>query len=520
MKVALILAELPDWKLSPYKASDSYPIGLMYLASYALKCARVPSLDVAIFRDLNDLVGYRPDLVGISAFTSGFRMIAPIAARVKTELGVPVVLGGAHVTALPASMPAECNVGVIGEGEETFRELLEAAAAGPLEPSVLARIRGVAYRENGRLVQTPPRPFIEDLDSIPIPDRALAAGQWPMTGNYEQMITSRGCPYDCNFCIVHCTLGSNPRFHSPERVVREIAYLRDRCNPEMIKIWDELFTLSKDRARAMLRAMEDLGLNREIGFAANSRANLIDAEWCEILKRIGFQVVGLGIESLSDQVLRFYHKTGISVETSLRAVETVHQSGLGLAGCFMIGAPGETREDMLRLFHFILDNYDKFYGIIVNRLRVYPGTKLWDYAKGRGLINEETLDGIAPREGEDTFLNNREFVLRDYVYLNEENIPREEFAFYCDMFDKFLEAMPRNYERNRRLQLAESELARLRGMERSSLYRLVGGRLKSRLRQLLARPPAPVAPGEPPWKGIDAYFRECKADDPRSTSGR
>jgi radical SAM superfamily enzyme YgiQ (UPF0313 family) len=122
------------------------------------------------------------DLVGISSMSRYFHLAAPLARRIKEEKGIPVVFGGPHVSAIPESLPSWADVAVLGEGEETFAEILRLfKEKGALRPADLTGIVGIAFRDGDSFVRTAPRFPIETLDTIPMPRRDL----WPMMGRVK-----------------------------------------------------------------------------------------------------------------------------------------------------------------------------------------------------------------------------------------------------------------------------------------------------------------------------------------------
>jgi len=460
MKAALVITELSDWTEGPQQIVWAPPLGLAYIAAYALKYAKVPSLDVRIFRNVDQIMDYKPDLVGISSMTCGFRKVEELAARIKEECPVPIAVGGQHITALPENLPEHCDIGVLGEGEETFKEIIEAAESGMPDPSVLGKIPGLAYRENGRVVTTRTRPFIEDLDRIPFPARYLFDG-YDFKEPAVRILTSRGCPYPCRFCSVTLCRGRKVRYHSPEYVLREIEYIRETQDVPRLKIEDDVFTLDRERVDRIRDLLDRRGLIGEFLMNGYSRSDIIDPEWCRLLRSMAFDVVQLGLESMSENVLEFLGKDGITPETNRRAVDLIYDHEMATSGVFMIGVPGETRNDILKIHDFLMYNYHKFSIAAAVRLRVYPGTPLWDYAIDSGFTREELLEGVMLDDGEDTYGHERTHILGRYPYLNEASIPREEFAYYTDFFGTIAIVSQENWRRVVRMREAEAEVGRL-----------------------------------------------------------
>ncbi|MFH0920173.1 MAG: cobalamin-dependent protein, partial [Fibrobacterota bacterium] len=191
------------------------PTGLCYLSAYLKKNA-APGVTVDILSvNANDsavVSATKPGLIGFTAFTHSFPAIVSLADRLKKELpGVPLVLGGQHLSMAPGSMPALFDFGVLGEGEQTFLELVEAVRNGAAL-SVLKALKGVQYFEGGKLVSSAKRELISPIDNIPFPDRetiadievSITSDQFFLFDRAPtrslQLTTSRGCPYKCVFC--------------------------------------------------------------------------------------------------------------------------------------------------------------------------------------------------------------------------------------------------------------------------------------------------------------------------------
>lgn len=166
-----------------------------YLAAYAKR--HFPGARVATAESARQAIRTATDLVGVSASSLNIKQAVTLAREIKKHRPLPLLLGGVHISALPLTLPDEFDVGVIGEGEQTFIELLQAFQAdGGLAPERLRRIPGLVFREAGRLVQTPRRPPIADLSEVPPPDRSVLRGDF----RRAHVLTSRGCPYHCRFC--------------------------------------------------------------------------------------------------------------------------------------------------------------------------------------------------------------------------------------------------------------------------------------------------------------------------------
>lgn len=246
------------------------PLSLGYLASYLRKYdddkheMKVVDEDVDE-RAEKEIESFNPDVVAITSTTPVICRAIEIINFVKNNYSdVTVIMGGNHVTPIPEQSVRETNadVVVVGEGEITFFELIQLLKNNKLEHDDLKKIKGICYRNNGDIILTEPRPFIKNLDIIPFPARdlfnmkyyinsqnILGTKIWKLT----QMMTGRGCPYNCVFCTCPIVHKHMTRFHSPEYVIEEIEYLIDKYKVEAVKIMDDTFTVNKDRARKFAR---------------------------------------------------------------------------------------------------------------------------------------------------------------------------------------------------------------------------------------------------------------------------
>ena len=384
-------------------SNNKPPLGLGYLVAYLKEYLGYSDISVLNTGDrvFERIEAQQPEIVGFTAYSANFPEVLELAARVKREMGVPVLLGGPHITAIPESLPEFVDVGVIGEGEQTALELVRLFLdRRSLPPDDLESVAGIVFRKNGRLIRTAPREPIHPLDHIPMPDREaldietyLRPSQILMTNEYLRgttVITSRGCPFRCVYCHVSAKWGK-VRYHSAARVADEIAMLVERYRVEGIYIADDLFTGNVRRVRAITDGLRERGVLGRVRFFLDLRANLVSEALMRELAQMGVVRVSLGLESGSERILRYLKGGDVTVEDGRRAVRLANELGIGCHCCFMIGSPGETLEDIRatqRLIQEILDasplNFCQ-----VNVTTPLPGTPLWEYARERGLIPEQ-----------------------------------------------------------------------------------------------------------------------------------
>lgn len=383
MKFALYVSHIPD---RPYQVSMP-PLGLGYLASYIKKHCWF--CEAAFFRDAQSLIDWKPDIVGISSATENFNDAIKIACQVKEELRIPVWIGGPHISALPHTLPRCFDVGVISEGEATATELIRLYNDHSPCPEDLGRIDGISFHGDGGVKVTRPRALFQDLDILPFPDRDVLGNTWALSYREQShLITSRGCPYDCIFCATPLQW-KKVRYFSPEYVIREMEYLRNRYDPLEIFFFDDLFIGHIPRFKKICEMIRQRRLHEGIVFRTYGRADLVDEALADLFAELNFVYIDFGFESNSQPVLSYLHKKNITPEKNQRAVDLLAKRGISVGGNFIIGSPGETREQMEETRAFVERNRKHLDRCSMGPLQSIPGTPVWEYAKARGLVSED-----------------------------------------------------------------------------------------------------------------------------------
>jgi radical SAM superfamily enzyme YgiQ (UPF0313 family) len=363
--------------------SQAPPLGLAYCASFLRR--EVPGVEVKIVdRNIRECTRqFRPEVVGLSAVTQNFGKAGRLAGYFK-ECGAVVVVGGHHLSALPHTLPPQMDIGVIGEGEVTFCELIRTIQRNGLEGRSLGDVKGIVYRgDHGRIEVTPPQGLVSDLDKIPFPARDLLS--IPHEG-VVTMISSRGCPYNCRYCSAASFWGKT-RFHSAGYIVDEIEHIMAAYSPKMIYFWDDLFLANARRMRQIADLVCARDINRAVSFGVIGRANLVTGDAVKCLKDMGVAHVCLGLETGSDTVMTYLKGHSINVEAGRVAIKTLKNAGMTVSSSFIIGSPQETESDIRKTYELVrslhLANFEVFH------LTPYPGTPLWAEAMERSLVSED-----------------------------------------------------------------------------------------------------------------------------------
>jgi radical SAM superfamily enzyme YgiQ (UPF0313 family) len=259
----------------------------------------------------------------------------------------------------------------------------------PVEPC--ARILGLAWRRADEIVINPDRPFIPNLDDLPIPRHELLPldkQRMPMIkGPFTFIVTSRGCPAGCKYCIKHVTYQNSVRVRSAENIVAEIEYL-NRLGLTNIHMYADLFTVNRDHVVDTCRLIVERGVS--IKWTCNSRVDYVDEEMLRLMGQAGCWLISWGIESANEQILKRARK-GYRKEQAFRALKWAKAAGIKNWGYFIIGLPGETEETIqetiayakelpldIALFHIAAPypGTPFFYEVVQNNW-FRPGTK-WE----------------------------------------------------------------------------------------------------------------------------------------------
>ncbi|MBU0759931.1 MAG: B12-binding domain-containing radical SAM protein [Candidatus Omnitrophica bacterium] len=387
--------------------NSSFPLGLGYIAAVLRQAGyNVNLLDPEPQgMDLINIRAYllqkRPDMVGLSCATANFKNALAIGAIVKEAIGVTVVLGGVHASALPREILSnfsQFDFLVIGEGEETIVGLAAFLESGY---GSLDDIRGIAYRKDKMIKLTAPRPFmsIEKLAELPFPARDLVdISLYRPQAHLDRgkpaasMITSRGCPARCTFCASYLTTGYAFRWRSPESVVREIEDLVYNYRIEHIIFVDDTFTFLEDRAKKICQLILEKGL--EIDWYCFARADKVSEELLLAMKQAGCFSLLFGVESGDEDILRNIKK-GITPQQSKQALDTANRMGFKTLAGFMFGNPGETPETAKKTLDFAVELNPTIASF--NILVPYPGTEVFKTHYRERFKDPATWDSFLPR---------------------------------------------------------------------------------------------------------------------------
>jgi len=397
------------------------PLGVLSLQGYLGR--HRPDVDLFWDYDSRAILARQPDIIGLSAVTENFGALQRLVPELRSQTSAPLLVGGVHISLLPDRLPEECALGVMGEGEETLRELLTIfARTGSFAPDTLRPVAGIVFRDPRRGVTVnPPRAAIRPLDRIPFPHRRTLDPP-----DCIHLLTSRGCPYGCAFCSSGA-LWPCFRQYSADSVADELRRLKMELDPPLVKFMDDLFVADPRRVGRIAARLADGGIVFERGFSAFARPNLLTEDLVGQLRRMGVIRLSLGIESGSQPILDRLDKRS-SVALNQRALELCARHGIRTCCSFVIGVPGETAADLTATLQFMGRNRHFIHEIEICPLVPFPGTALWDEALRQGRVSRD-MDWSRLRDHSDF---NR-FEPETYLYLNPA-MPRTSFMVFCRRF--------------------------------------------------------------------------------------
>jgi radical SAM superfamily enzyme YgiQ (UPF0313 family) len=368
MKIAFIATPYP------LEEAPSPPLGLAYAAAACEAAgATVRIFDYIVSRYTPEklceaLDAFQPDVVGAGSVTMNFPDAVRIIRDAKRHRpSIITMMGGPHVSFDIKNTLMTCpelDLIVVGEGEQTLMELIPVIK----DRQAWKDIRGIAFREEGRIVVTEPRDLIEDLDSLPLPARhLLPISRYQALGYPVSIITSRGCPNRCIFCLGRRMVGYRGRFRSPSLVVDEIEHILS-LGFTRINVADDLFTANKERVRILCEEIGRRGI--DFGWSAFARVNTVDLETLTLMRRTGCDCVSFGIESGNPEMLKRIRK-GITLDQARKAVQYCKEADILPHASFMVGLPGDAPEIMEETSRFA-EELDISYGY--HFFAPFPGT--------------------------------------------------------------------------------------------------------------------------------------------------
>lgn len=366
-----------------------YPVFLAYSASQLKNAGHdvvyidsvIQDLDMA--QTLFELKRVNPDIIFMETTTPSIEADYASLLQFKDTTGSKIIVGGPHATYFHKEVLQECRaIDVVIRHE--FDTKIASVVSNIDDLSVM---KGITFRKGEEIVDNGDGKMWDDLDSLPFPDRDAIPWKWYLEAWYSRqpfmnMMTSRGCPYQCAFCLWPQTMyGHKQRFRSIDNVISEIGYLKERYGLREINIDDGTFTTRKDRVIEFCERMQRESL--DIIWTCNGRVDNLDGEMLRAMKKAGCKMIRLGVESGSQEVLDKIKK-GLTLQQIEEGVKLVKKHGIQALGGFMFGFPYDTRETVEQTIAFAKKISPDQVQFSINMC--YPGTSLYEYAKDNDLM--------------------------------------------------------------------------------------------------------------------------------------
>ncbi|MBU1291601.1 MAG: radical SAM protein [bacterium] len=420
-KIKCVLIDPPDESPNFFQKQNTpkvtemhevYPsLGLLYIAAVL----KQNNIDVCLIEARTRGLSYDkvikevkeedPDFVGITAITARINNALYLSAKVKEiNPDIKIILGGPHIHFEHRTVINNPSVDfcVRGEGEITVLHLITCVLNG----GNLRDIRGITFKaKNNEVTVNPDRPFIQDLDRLPFPERGLLhspayKGTWTEGEAFSPMLATRGCPFLCQFCAAPTIWGRLQRRRSVVNVLDELEEIYNKFGVRYIRFVDDLLVVNKKWAIELCRGMIKRGLN-DLSWACDGRVGVMSEELLEELKKANCKVIFYGIEFGNQRILDL-SKKGINVTQVKETIEMTLKAEISSYGYFMMGYPTETVEtveDTINLatelgLEYGMDNAG--FSIVTP----FPGTELYKYCQRNNMLKSTDWNRYSYQRGE------------------------------------------------------------------------------------------------------------------------
>jgi anaerobic magnesium-protoporphyrin IX monomethyl ester cyclase len=331
-----------------------------------------------------DIAAFNPDVVGMTVYITNMRRCAAVAKAAKqVDPKITVVLGGPQVSIFPEEgfQSPHSDIVVLSEGEIIIRNVMNALG----DEEKLKQVKGIWLRtKSGEIIRNEREGLAGDLDIFPQPAWDLYELEKYYPSVYIRgkkvchFLTSRGCPFQCTFCETKLTFGRSFRYHTTERVLREI---EDRMGHGFtsFQFYDDIFTANKKRVHDLCRGIIDKGW--KIEWMCWTRTNCVDDETLALMKKAGCYMIVFGAESGDDELLKLIKKS-LTTQQNFDGIQLAKKHGILTCSSFMLGLPQETREQTLKTIDFSIKSGLDY--AVFPITEPYPGTELWVDAQKYG----------------------------------------------------------------------------------------------------------------------------------------
>jgi radical SAM superfamily enzyme YgiQ (UPF0313 family) len=357
MKWKKILLLVANYRTTGYDFYDSAfpPLALEYLATYIEDLVEVEILDAKAgnltFKKVRKkFKEFKPDLVGLTVpVTSAIDMVLLYARIAKEEYKCTTVIGGWHPTlAVEQTLSSPwIDILVRGEGEFAFRELIEKGSS--------ENVSGLSYKENGRIIHNPDRPFLKNLDELKFPARHLVRkyNYKILNMNCDAIETSRGCPQGCKFCSTHVVYKRRWRSRAVENVIKELEVISENKKISDVFFVDDNMLVNMKRVGRLcieiIRGKREGRIEKKLHFFFQGRLDSMAKHpyIVKLMAQAGFWLVLVGVEATDNEHLENVRK-GCKIENIKKGIKVLHENGIVVMGNVIIGTNlNDTIEDVI-----------------------------------------------------------------------------------------------------------------------------------------------------------------------------
>ena len=417
-----------------------YPFWLAYAAGYAEKMGHTVLLLDAIPNEWADdetikrVLDFNPQLVVIDTSLPSIKSDAKFVSKLKAEANVKVCLVGTFPSARPKyTMALSPAIDFIARKEYDMTIVdLANTLEGKANDGNISKVLGLTYFQDGKIIDTPDRPYIDNLDIFPFVSKIYKRFLNPKHYRYAlarhpmiQIMSARGCPNQCVFCNVPQTFMSRHfRMRSAKNLVDEMEWINENM-PEIKEIFieDDTMTVDKNRVLEICKLIKERKL--DVVWSTNARAD-IPLHVLKEMKEAGCRMLIVGFESGNQQILNNIKKS-ITLKQAEQFAKDAKTVGIKIFGCFMIGLPGDTKETIRQTIEWA--KYLKPDMIQIEQIVPFPGTEFYEWAKTKGYLKTEDPDAWLDETGQLGFLI-------DYPHLSAEELKKMRdkltLEFYTD----------------------------------------------------------------------------------------
>lgn len=445
MKILFVVPEVKSM-FGTEKGIPIHPhVGIAYLTSVLKKNHhQVQIVDCGIekkpFQAIKETIKqFQPDLIGVTGFSYAYKYLYQTIQEVRKLTKIPILIGGPHVSANKKTILKEtkANFAMYGESEVSFVKFLDELAKNKPNFSLVPNLIWAKIK-NGQPIINPQEPPIYNLDSLPFPSyQSFEIKKYPCYNEkIIPIITSRGCPYGCNYCSVRLSMGQNFRPRSPQNVIKELKYWYQK-GFDHFDFNDDCFTLDISRAEKICDLIIKNKLKIKFQLYNGIRVNNITLKLLKKLKKSGCYFIAYGCESGSQKVLDRIKKN-ITLDQVRQAINFTNKAKIKNAVNFIVGHQDETYQDAQETLKFaksLNTNYVNFYNLVP-----YPGTEVYDWALKHAHFlfpKNKYLKDVSYRDINPIF-ETKEFTKEQRIKIMKQGFDLYERKLYLFRFGKIL----------------------------------------------------------------------------------